>query len=308
MWRSLERYKSECSARATKYEEALKDLNGQMNVLPEAPPADEVSFRAYLAASGLRFAESPLEILMEAQRILLEYDKVQGIRPVPSQSQLAKEELEQSKRFYTLSEEKKTLTEKLQQAQGLESRLRQETERMGKELQSAERMVSAGRELEPLANQLRFCMDHKERVSKYQVELAQLKTCESTIRQLNFYIESCETRLSVPPVATPQQLREYARQKQKEKSDLQKQLEMVQSQIDQQELAQENRTRLFSVLSTTGLEIYQLEKHRHICPLCGAEGITETVLRKHLEERAVLGDQQLQELYRESLEIGRAHV
>jgi len=308
MWRSLGHYKSECASRAAKYENEIKVLNDQINALPEVPPADEASFRTYLAASGLQFnlEASPMEILMEAQKILTEYDKVRNLVPIPSQSQLSKAQVEQAEQCRTLSEETDSLAETMKQAKELVSNLGQETEEWEKRLQSVKQMVSSIEELEPLAKQMQFRVDHEEWFIKYQTRLTQQLSCQNAAIQLSHYLESYETVLAAPPTATFQQLREQARLLQGKKDNLQKQLKILQPQIDQQELVQEKRIRLFSELSTTGLEIYQLEEQRHVCPLCGADGITEAVLRKHLEEESAQGDQQLQELYRERLDLTSA--
>lgn len=305
MWRNLDSYKSACTELAAKYEQTLKSLKEQTETLAEVPSADQNSFRAYLAASGLSFGKNsaPEDILTETQRILAEYDKVKSLGPIPSIERLSEEQAVQKNRLHELSVESEQLTEALMSAEETEYRLTREIESCTAQRSVAERAVTSLRALVPVAKQLQFYTDYGDWFEDYQSRLKQQKAFEITANQLQTLKNEYEFVLDSPVVATPQQLREQVRQMQQQRAGLQKQLDDLDIQIAQKELTQEKQVTLFSTLNSTGLEIYQLDETRHTCPLCGTEGITDEILREHLQKESALGNQQLQALYQRRQEI-----
>lgn len=305
MWRNLGRYKNVCTEMAANYEQELESLKEQTEALAEVPAADWDSFWAYLVASDLNFGQdaAPEEILTETQRILAEYDKVKSLGPIPSIERLTEEQTVQKKRFHELLAEIENLTAALTPVEDKELTLTQEIEKCMGVRSATEQVVTSLCVLVPLAKQLQFYKDYRDWFEDYQSCLKQQKAFESTANQLRALKEDYEFVLDSPVAATPQQLREQARQMQQQRSSLQIQLDALDVQIDQKELAQEKRTTLFSALSSAGLEIYQLDESRRTCPLCGTEGITDKILREHLQRESALGDQQLQALYQKRQKV-----
>ena len=119
---------------------------------------------------------------------------------------------------------------------------------------------------------------------------------EERVERLKSLTESYAGILEVPPRKSIQQIRQEVRELQNTRRTLMEALDTQQSQIEQEKFAHEKRTTLLSTLRTMGLELYQLDQHRDSCPLCGTEGITETVLRKYLEKESVQGGQRLENL------------
>lgn len=299
MWRNVQSYKNKCAEMATKYGERLGELREQAEVLAHVPSVDLESFGAYLTASGLNFGQDavPEKILTEAQRILAEYDKVKSLGPIPSMKQLAEDLARQKEQFHALLTENKSLIEAFTSTEERERSLTQEIERYTGLCSTSEQTATSLRALVPLAKQLQFYTDYLDWFWSYQSHLERLKVLETTADRLRALKEEHGSVLDAPVAATTQQLREQARKMHQRRSSLQTQLDDLDVQIAQKELAQGKQATLFSTLSSTGLELYRMDETRHTCPLCGTEGITGQILREHLQRESALGDQQLQALY-----------
>lgn len=299
MWRNLERYKEKCGGLITKYEQNLEVLDDRMKKLSQILPVDRAALCAYLNASGLSFdpEASVEEILMRAQALLAEYDKVQEFVPVLSQDQLWEVREKWVRRRGIVSEQIETLEEKLQRVEDSTTDLLDREARLQNTCQETERFLGSLQALEPFVKQLQFRIDHKAALEEYQHCLAQQVACEEKVNHLERLTESYAGILEVPPLKSVQQIREKMRELQNKRLSQTEELDMQQSQIEQEGLARKKRTALFSALRTTGLELYQLDPHRDSCPLCGTQGITETVLRKYLEKESAQGSRRLEELH-----------
>ena len=301
MWRNAQNYKDRCAEQAAKYEEDLKRLKTQVNALACVPSVDIESLKAYLTASSLNFGQDagPEKILVETQRIMAEYDKIASLGPIPSRAQLVEEQAIQKEQLPVILEEYDRLTESIASLEEKEHSLTQEIETWTELCGDSEETVSSVRALVPLAKQLQFRTDHLDWFCAYQDYIEQLKVLETTANRLQLLKEEYGSALEVVVESTPQQLREQIRQLQQQRSSLQTQLYDLDSQISQKELDQAKQENLFSALASAGLELYQMNATRHTCPLCGTEGITEQILREHLQQESALVDQQLQALYQE---------
>lgn len=305
MWRNLERYKENCSNLIAKFEQEFEDLDGWLKALPDVSPADRASIGAYLVASGLHFdPEEPLEsIITKTQMILAEYDKVQEFAPVLSQDQLRVQQADQAGKFRILNEEIEKLSEELEQAKARESSLIGEEMELRKGREACEKALASIQELDLLVKQLQFRIEHEAILAGYQQCLANQTACEEKIKQLKHFLDIYAGILELPPSKSIQQVRKEMRELQKKHRTLEEALNVQKSEIEEDELNQEKRTTLLSTLRTTGLELYYLDGQRDSCPLCGSKGITETVLRTHLERESIEGGHRLQELYHARLDI-----
>lgn len=307
MWRNLERYKDNCSSLIAKFEQELEDLNGWLKALPEASPADQASLGAYLAASGLRFSpDEPLEnILEKAQMILAEYDKVRELAPVLSQDQLRVQQAEQTVQLRTLNKEIERLREGLEQAKARASSLTDVDVKLQSDYKAIERELTTIQELDVYVKRLQFRIEHEAALAEYQQCVANQTACEEKIKQLRTFIDAYAEILEFPPSKSVQQVREETQELQKKYWILEQVLNIQKAEVEDEESVQGRRMTLLSTLRTTGLELYHLDGKRDSCPLCGNKGITEAVLREHLETESIEVDQQLQRLYRTKL--GKKH-
>lgn len=298
MWRNLERYKDKCGSLITKYEHDLEALDSHLKELSQASPVDQAALRAYLDASGLRFGPEALleEILTKAQTLLAEYDKVREFAPILSQDQLREVRKKWTEWHRAAIEQVETLEGRLGQAEVKRNDLVDREAQLQKTCQEIERALASIQALEPFVKQLQFRMRHEAALEEYQRCLTQQVSCEGKVNQLERLTESYAGILAETPSKAVQQIREEMRGIQDKRRSLTETLDTQRSQIEQEELAQEKRTTLFSTLRTTGLELYQLDQHRGSCPLCGTEGITEMVLRKYLEKESIQGTQRLEDL------------
>lgn len=299
MWRNAQNYKVRCAEQAAKYEEDLQRLKTQVNALAYVPSVDIESLKAYLTASGLNFGQDagPEKILVETQKILAEYDKIASLGPIPSRVQLVEERAIQKEQLPVILEEYERLTESITSLEEKEHCLTQEIERWTELYRDSEETLSSVRALVPVAKQLQFRTDHLDWFCAYQDYIEQLKVLETTANRLQLLKKEYGSALEIVVEAPPQQLREQIRQLQQQRSSLQMQLDNLDSQINQKELNQTKQENLFSALASAGLELYQMNATRHTCPLCGTEGITEQILREHLQQESTLVNQQLQALY-----------
>lgn len=305
MWRNLERYKEECRRLITKYEEDLAQLDTRIGELVKVPPADKIGLRTYLATSGLCFdPEEPLEgLLGKTQMILAEYDKVKGLAPVPSPTQLQEELAEHKNQYCTLTNEIQQLSENLKEAETLQNALSNEKLDLLTASRKAQMALHSIQTLRPPIKQLQFRSDHKTAITNYENCLAQRLSYERKCLLLRQFIDKYAEILETTPAKSIQQLREEAQELQKGCRSLNTELDAVQDKIDQEELSQGKRTQLFSALSSVGQEIYKLDKQRHTCPLCGTDGITGEILHAHLEKEFAQGSQRLSSLYQAIHEI-----
>ena len=299
MWKHLGRYKDECKALMARYDQDLTRFANQIESLSKVSPVDKSALQAYFAASGLRFNsdESPEAILEKAQTILAEYDKVKVLSPILPQAQLEKVQSEQSKQIAGLKEDVRALSENLKQANALATTLINEHTELQNQQKKIGQALESFQALTPLMGQLQFRIHYRAMLANYQEWLEKKLNCEDKEKKLQQLIKDYAETLEALPSKSMQELRKEARELQENRTDLNIQRNALQSQIDHEEITREKRTKLFSVLGTTGLELYQVDEGRHSCPLCGTEGITEEILRAHLEEEAAQGDQQLQTLY-----------
>lgn len=304
MWRNLERYREKCSTLIAKFEQDFEDLNRRLQALPEVLLADRTSFGAYLAVSGLRFSpEEPLEnILAKVQIILAEYDKVREFVPVPSQNQLRAKQADQAEQLRTLNEEIEKLGDELKQATALENSLASEEAELRKSYETIAKALASIQELDLPVRQLQFRINHEAILAKYQQILINQTACEEKIKQLKLLIDTYAEILELSPPESIQQVREEMRELRKKRQHLENILNIQRSETEDEEFAQEKRTMLLSTLRTTGLELYHLDGQLDSCPLCGSKGITEAVLRGHLETEPIEGGQRLQELYHAKLD------
>lgn len=298
MWRNLGRYKDKCGSLITKYEQDLAALVSHLEKLSQASPVDRAALRAYLDASGLRFGpEMPLqEILTKTQALMAEYDKVREFAPVLSQDQLREEWDRYEERRRTVSEQIEKLEYKLEQTEVRKNDLINTEAQLEEACQKIEQVLTPIQAFEPFVKQLQFRMGHEVALEEYQQCLAQQTAFEERAAQLERLIESYGETLAMPPSKTIQQIRKEMREIQDKRLSLARILDTQQSQIEREDLTREKRTTLFSVLRTTGMELYQMDKHRDSCPMCGTKGITEAVLQKYLEKESVQGSQWLEEL------------
>ena len=304
MWRNVQSYKSKCAEQAAKYEEEAKRLQMQIDALV-IPSVDIESFKAYLTASGLNFGRDtePEKILVETQRLQAEYDKVISLGPVPSRAQLAKKRSIQQEQLPVMLKNCAQLKENVALLEGKERDLIREVEEQTKRCKDSEETVSSLRALEPLVKQLQFRTNHLDWFNAYQDLIEQITTLETTSNRLQLLKEEYGAILEVVVEATPQQLQEQMRQMHQQRSSLQRRLDDLDAQIEEKTLDQAKQATLFSALRSAGLELYQMNATRHTCPLCGTEGITEQVLREHLQQESALVDQQLQALYQEKQNV-----
>lgn len=304
MWRNLEHYKKKCGRLIAGYKQGLENLVNQLKNLPKASPIDFASFRAYLTASGLRFdTEATLEeILAKTQTLLAEYDKMREFTPILSQNQLLAVQAELNEQIHIFDVQIEELAEELVQVEALKNDLIGQNAELQKSCQTIGNALVSIQALEPVLKQLQFRINHAAIFDEYQQCLARRVTCAKTVKQLKQFTETYAETLELLPSKSIQQIREKMRELRDKLQLLTEALGTQQSQIDQEELTQEKRTTLFSALRTAGLELYQLDEHRGICPLCGAKDITETILRKHLEKESTQGSQRLQELYQAALD------
>lgn len=308
MWKNIQNYTSWAKKLLTKCKKELEDIDGQLKKLPEAFSVDRMSLRTYLEVSGLRLdSELSLEdILAKTQEILAEYDKVQSLAPIPSQIQLQELRKAQEERRRALVAASQTASDALERASALGKELGDKAEGLQKESKAIEEALTAIQNLKPIMEQLRFSVDHEGMLTEYQRYVNERTQWREKAIQLKNFIEQYGTVLETPPHKSERQLREDVREIQEKRKKLKDSLTKVRRQKDEEEFAEDMRTQLLSSLNATGLKIYQLDQQRHTCPLCGTEGITEEILRQHLEGEKVQGSRRLQELCQEELDTDDA--
>ena len=263
--------------------------------LPEVPPADKTALRAYLSVSGLQFNldGTPNDILFQAQTVLAEYDKVKDLAPISPQEQVKDEISKQETQYHIFEDKLNQLRQESVQAKELANELKNsETE-----------LLESIRTLEPLVEQLKFCIKHQESIESYQKLIDQQEAYELKASRLQQLMDAYGNSLETPPTSSVQQIQEQIIKLQQQRSALKKELDSLQFRIGQEEFAQERQTLLLSSLRATGLELYQMNKERHICPLCGTDGITQDILFIHLEEESTQSGHQLQILYQKAQDL-----
>jgi len=305
MWTNLKRYKTVCERAIADYEKDLEKLDAEIKTLAADPSVDKDSLQDYLSASGLRFKldASPEEILKEAQILLAEYDKVRGFAPILSQNELQKTRALKAESLRSIETQVKRLEEELNQAKAEETYLLSEKIKLKENSQEISKYLTSLQSLDPYVRQLQFYDNHEKAIIEYQRVLASKKSYEEKIVRLRKLIEEYSAILESPPSRSMEQIRKEMQKLHADLNTLNEKYDALRDEIDQEELAQEKRAALFSALSTTGLELYQLDSQRSVCPLCGTEGITEITLRRHLELESNQGSQKLQENYKSKLEL-----
>lgn len=304
MWHHLMRYKEECQRSITALEKEAADWKSKIQKLPETSPASKEALRAYISASGLLIDPDgpPEDILFKAQSALAAYDKVRDCVPVLPQEHLQRELAKQEAHYQTLEKEMRKLAEELPRTEEREKELLRKKTEIKNICRTIENSLASLQALEPFIIQLQFSVDHQAQLAQYQMCRSQQLALEKTAAQLQQFEKQYKMPLENPPSCSKQQIREQTRNLQKERLDLKKDSENLQSQIDAELLLQEKRTQLFSELRAAGLGLYQMDEQRGECPLCGTKGITQEILTAHLEKEAVQGSQLLQTLYQEKQE------
>lgn len=305
MWRHRGNYLDACDRLIAKFEQELAQYHSLIAELPEVPPADKTALRAYLSASELQFNPDgqPNDILFQAQTVLAEYDKVKDLAPISPQEQVKDEISKQEAQYHIFEDELNQLRQESVQAEELANELKSSETEMLEKSQRINDSLESIRTLEPLVEQLKFCIKHQESIGRYQKLIAQQEAYELKASRLQQLMDAYGNSLETPPTSSVQQIQEQIIKLQQQRSALKKELDGLQFRIGQEELAQERQTQLLSSLRATGLELYQMDKERHMCPLCGTDGITQDILLIHLEEESTQNSHQLQILYQKAQDL-----
>lgn len=308
MWKNIQNYRSKSARLFARYKEELKNLDKRIQALPESFSVDRTSLRAYLEASGLKL-DSKLQleaILIRTQGILAEYDKVESLAPIPSQVQFQELRKTQEVRRRALEDMLQAASDNLKQASAIKEELASKVSKLKEDAKTVDRALTAIQDLKPLVEQLRFSVAHAEELKEYQWYVKEQTQWSETETRLYNLVRQYGQILESPPLKSEQQLREEIRKIQKRRQGLKESYDEIRHQKEQEEFAEDMRTQLLSSLNAAGLQIYQLDQQRHTCPLCGTDGITEDILRRHLEKEKNQGSQRLQELCQKELDIENA--
>jgi len=271
----------------------------------EVPLAHQTELRAYISASELNLDPdgTPSEILVRAQKVQAEYDKVRDLAPIASSNQIQQKRFEQETNRSALQKKQKELLEKYNQAVEQVKKLSNAEEIATKECKENDARWNALQTLEPLLRLFQFYTLHRNEFDIYQSCCEQLESWRSREIRLWMFMTDDKKTLEHSPEKSAHQIFQEMTALQKEHSALKDKLDEINTQISQEELAQEQRTKLFSSLRATGIELYRMQENRHICPLCGTDGITKDRLLSHLEKESSQANQLLQELYQKKADL-----
>ena len=233
MWRHRGNYLEACDRLIAKFEQELAQYHSLIAELPEVPPADKTALRAYLSVSGLQFNldGTPNDILFQAQTVLAEYDKVKDLAPISPQEQVKDEISKQETQYHIFEDKLNQLGQESVQAKELANELKNsETE-----------LLESIRTLEPLVEQLKFCIKHQESIESYQKLIDQQEAYELKASRLQQLMDAYGNSLETPPTSSVQQIQEQIIKLQQQRSALKKSLTACNSGLVKRSLRRRDR-------------------------------------------------------------------
>lgn len=298
MWRSRDRYLEECGKSMANLNQLLRQLHRLDREIASVSPADETAFRAYITASELAIDPNgaPDDILFCVETALAEYDKVKELAPIPSPEALQKNYEERCMQYAALTEQ---VDAKQEAMKDLDAAVRQLQNSIGSLREAFRRetaVLNVFQAAEPLCKQFLFCAANLDAVECYRTTAIQTERCAVELKRLINFSEQYGTNLLALPSGSLEDIQEEMRGLHNRDDELKKDLTLLENQIEQVKNLHEQHDQLLSSLRSIGRKLYQMDRRRTICPLCGTEGITQDILLSHLEETSTEDSQQLQGL------------
>lgn len=299
MWRNCNRHLEECGKNISNLNQLLDQLHKLDAEVPDASPANETAFRAYITASGLALDpdETPDSILFRVETVLAEYDKVKDLAPILPPKALQKDYKEQRAQYTAQAEQ---FGEQQEALKGLDAAIEQMESQIGSLRDTVQResaVLKVLREAEPLCKQFSFYIAALDAVEYYRTTTTQAERCTAKLKQLMGFSDQYSAVLQAPLLNSLEDIKAEMRVLHNKDDELKRELAQLEDQIEQAKTLQEQHGQLLTALHSIGRRLYQMEQQRTTCPLCGTDGITRDILLSHLEETSTEGSRQLQGLY-----------
>lgn len=302
MWRNCNRYLDECGKSIGNLNQLLEQLNKLDAEVQNVSPASETAFRAYVTASGLALDPDgmPDSILSRMETVLAEYDKVKHLAPILSLEALQEDYEEQHAQYTARSEQFNAQQDALKGIDATIEQLKSRMDPLRDDVQQQSAALNTFHEAEPLRKQFSFYIAALDAVECYRTTAAQAERCTAELKQLMDFSDQYGAILQASPSNSPGGIQEEMRGLHSRNDKLDQELRRLENQIEQVKSLQERHNQLLTSLHTIGRKLYQMDRQRTTCPLCGTEGITQDILLSHLEENSTEDSRQLQGLYDEA--------
>lgn len=296
-WRNINRYLEECRKYSEKLSVEMSELEKEQSQLGQITPTNRLALSAMLSASGLAIVpELPLDRILEmVQSVLTKCVKIQDLRPIPSQEQALDRMLE----LKTLLVEEKIQQDKFKMRYGEEIDEYKELQRIeGDILYYQGQLYEQEKQLEALS----FYIENHDLIQAVHTNKQKKDCSERQLKELERLISQYGDIVQDIPRCSVGQAKAILEELQNCQKKLKEfQYDLVQR-ISQGEMLANQRTKAISTLRESGLRLYELNPDLDVCPLCGTEGISQSILLAYMEREQTAQSNALTDLHRKLTE------